>query len=333
MTIPAVVTAGDQRAAKAVYGESKVFLEIAGRPLVAHVVLTLQRVPEVSEVWVVGDAERLREIFDRTEIRSQITKPLHILEQFRNLYENAWESYRRALPGAGPEGRDPVGDDLDQRILYVSGDLPFATPQEISDTIRIGLELDCDYALGLVTEESMRDFEPNARGEPGIHMACFNLREGRVRQSNLHMVKPARILNRVYIEKMYEARHQREVWDIVKLAWTLMTLEEGGPTILYYYALMHLAGLADRWGLRRTADRMRRWIPSARIETGCSSLLGTSFRFAITEVGGCAIDIDLEADYDTAVARFDEWTASQAARAARRAASRALSPPHLEESA
>ena len=50
--------AGDRGAAKAVRGENKVFLEVGGLPLVAHVVLALQDVPEVSAVWVVGDAER-----------------------------------------------------------------------------------------------------------------------------------------------------------------------------------------------------------------------------------------------------------------------------------
>ena len=44
MDIPAVVTAGDRGAAKAVRGENKVFLEVGGLPLVAHVVLALQDV-------------------------------------------------------------------------------------------------------------------------------------------------------------------------------------------------------------------------------------------------------------------------------------------------
>ena len=87
MGLPAIVTAGDRRAAKAVYGESKVFLEVAGEPLVARVVDVLQSVPEVSEVWVVGNAERLDVVFD-SERRARLTKPLHILEQYRNLFEN-----------------------------------------------------------------------------------------------------------------------------------------------------------------------------------------------------------------------------------------------------
>ena len=42
-------------------------------------------------------------------------------------------------------------------------------------------------------------------------MAYFNLREGRFRQSNLHLVKPAKLGNRHYIEDMYEHRYQRQL--------------------------------------------------------------------------------------------------------------------------
>jgi len=316
--IPAVVTAGDRRAAKAVYGESKVYLELGGLPLVAHVVLALQQVPEVSEVWVVGDAKRLEGVFEGRELRARVVKPLHIVPQFRNLYENAWETFRRLLPGAGPEGRDPVSEaDLDQRVLYLPGDLPFATPQEISAFIRQGLANGCVYSVGLATDESLQEFYPTEDGRPGIRMAYFNFREGRIRQNNLHLVQPARLLNRGYIEKMYEARHQREMWDIVKLAWELLWLEQGGFTVLYYFLLLHIAGVADRWGLPGLADVIRKWIPQARIEKGCSLLLAGSFKMEVCEAGGCAIDIDQEEDLDIARVRFDEWKKAQAARAER----------------
>ena len=59
-SVPAIVMAGDRGAARAVHGQSKVYLEVAEQPLVAHVVAILQRVPQVSSVWVVGDALRLR---------------------------------------------------------------------------------------------------------------------------------------------------------------------------------------------------------------------------------------------------------------------------------
>ncbi len=311
------MTAGDRRAAKAVYGESKVYLEIGGRPLVAHVVAALQRVPEVSEVWVVGDRDRLEAIFASDELRRELCKPLQLVPQFRNLYENIWETYRRLLPGAPPGGRDPGPEDEDFQVLFLSGDLPFATPEEISAFIRAGMHSQLSYALGLVEEEAMEGFYPVAPGGPGIRMAYFNLREGRFRQSNLHLVRPARIINRRYVEEMYENRYQREFGNILKLAWALLREERGGPTVLYYYALMHVAALADRWGLRRVADRLRSWIPMPRIEAGCSSLLRASFGFVATRVGGCALDIDNEHDYDAARARYQEWIAAQRERVAK----------------
>jgi GTP:adenosylcobinamide-phosphate guanylyltransferase len=326
MKIPAVVTAGDRGAARAVYGESKAYLEIAGRPLLAHVVSTLQHVPEVSEIWIVGDPQRLASLLGAEPLRSALRKPIHVVPQRNNLYENAWGAYRCLLPGAGEAGRDPEPADLDVQALYISADLPFATPQEISAFVNQAAQLDCSYALGLVTEESMADFLPSAPGEPGIRMASFNLREGRFRQSNLHLVKPARILNRHYVEEMYRNRFQRELGSIVAMAWRLLTSERGGFGLLYYYFLMHCAGVVDRRGHRRLADLLRRFIPIARIEAGCSHLLRASFRFVVTEAGGAAIDIDNERDYDAAKLRHAEWSKLQAGRAEQRYGAPALGP-------
>jgi hypothetical protein len=314
MSVSAVVAAGDRRAAKAVYGESKPYLILAGEPLVAHVVAMLQCVPEVDEVWVVGNAERLEAVLGTPAFRERLIKPLHVVPQFRNLYENAWETYRRLLPGAGPDGRDPGPEDADRPVLFLSADLPFATPHEVSAFVRQSLELGCDYGLGLTTEESMRDFYPESAGAPGIHMAYFNLREGRFRQTNLHLVKPARLRNRHYIEDMYEHRYQKQIGEMIKLGWTLLRAEGGGLAVIYYYALMHLAGVADRRGWRRIADFLRYRIPMPRIEKGCSALLGTDFRFVVTEGGGAAVDIDNEPDFDAAQQLFERWRARQLAR-------------------
>jgi GTP:adenosylcobinamide-phosphate guanylyltransferase len=313
--IPAIITAGDGRAAKSVYGQSKVYLEVGGLPLVARVARVLQRVPEVSEVWVVGDAERLEAVFSAQGLRSELTKPLHIVPQFRNLYENAWETFKLTLPGAGPEGREPEGADLDWQVLMLSADLPFATPQEISEFIRRGREMGCDYVAGAVTEASLRAFLPKHRGDVGIEVALFNLREERLRQSNLHLTRPARIGMRHLIEDMYEHRHQREFWNMLVIAWRIVILTRGGLVVAFFYSLMHLAGLADRWGLRAVADWLRLPVSLKRTEDIVGRLLQTSFRFALTEVGGCAIDVDNEPEYDAVVARFEEWSTAQAARA------------------
>jgi hypothetical protein len=315
VSVPAIVTAGDGRAAKAVYGESKVFLEVAGRPMVAQIVATLQAVPEVSEVWVVGNRARLEAVFADERLRAEIVKPLRIVEQRRNLLENCWETYRCILSGDPDRGRDPVGDEVDRFVLYLSGDLPFATAQEISAFVRQGLALpDCDYALGLVPEESLRSFLP-VPGKPGIEVAYFNLREGRLRQSNLHLARPARLGNRHRIDEMYEHRHQKEFWNMAVLAWKLFFSRAAGPWIVLLYLVMHLAGLADRWGLRVLADRMRGFVTIERNEAVVSRVLDTRFRFVITQAGGCAIDVDTDEEYDIVRARYDEWMRDQQRRA------------------
>ena len=107
MGIPAVVTAGDSRAAKAVYGESKVYLEVHGLPLVAHVVCTLQDCPEIDAVWVVGDTERLEAALGTPALREGLRKPLYIVPQQRDLISNCWETYRRILSDDPLAGRDP----------------------------------------------------------------------------------------------------------------------------------------------------------------------------------------------------------------------------------
>ena len=119
MTIPAIVAAGDLRAAKAIHGESKAYLEVDSRPLVLHAVRLLQGVPEVSEVWVVGNTERLEEVCDAGG-RASRAKPLHVVPQFRNLFENGWETYRRRLSDAPPDGRDPRPEERGAPVLLFS---------------------------------------------------------------------------------------------------------------------------------------------------------------------------------------------------------------------
>lgn len=316
MGVPAVVAAGDRHAAKRINGESKPYLLIEDRSLVAHVVAALQSVPEVTEVWVVGDTERLEGALQPEALGCELRKPLHIVAQFRNLYENAWETYRRLLPNAPIEGRDPESEtDRDQAVLYLSADIPFATPEEISAFVREATATGGDYAVGLCTEESIQGFHPVASGVVGIRVATFNLREGRFRQSNLHWVRPARLRKRHYIEDMYEQRHQRRVGPILRLAWQLLWADGGGAAVLYYYALMHAASWSDRKGFGRLSDWLRRRIPRARIEKGCGKLIGADFRLVVTEIGGCAVDIDTPQEYDAARARFGEWKQMQAERA------------------
>lgn len=315
-TVPAVVTAGDSRAAKAIHGESKVFLEVDGLALVAHVVLVLQQVPEVDSVWVVGNRARLAEVLGDARVQARLTKPLHLIEQRESLLQNAWEGYRCTLSGDPEHGRDPVSEaDLDSEILYLSGDLPFATPQEMSAFIQMCRANGAEYTCGLTTEEALAPFRHDRVGGDGIEVAYFNLRDGRFRQNNLHYARPARIGVLQAIEEMYEHRHQQRFINMLGFAWTVLTAKGGGARVVFYYSIMHLSGWLDRKGLRRLADLLR--IPTLRMnESAVSAMMQTHFRFAMTAVGGCGIDIDTEEEYAASQAHFERWRSEQAALAA-----------------
>jgi len=308
--VPAIVVAGEGRAAKAVYGQPKVYLEVGGRALVARVVAVLQRVPEVSEVWVVGNAAHLETVLGESSLQAELRKPVVVVQEFRNLLENGWQTYRRLLSGAGPQGRDPDPADDALPVLYLSGDLPFATPQEISCFVRRSLEGEWDYSLGLCTAESLRPFAAEA-GQAGMDMAVFNVAGGRFRQSNLHLIRPGRIGNRQVVEEMYEHRYQKQFGNVIALAWRLLRRKGGGLWVMLNYAVMVLAGWADRHGLRRLRDLLRGLVPFSRLEKAISRLMGARYRFVVTELGGCAADVDSEADFDVCRLRFDAWTEQQ----------------------
>jgi hypothetical protein len=123
--------------------------------------------------------------------------------------------------------------------------------------------------------------------------------------------------NRHYIEEMYEHRYQKQVGNIISLAWRILRAERGGLRILGYYVMLHAAGVADRRGWARLADLLRRRIRTSRIEKAVGGLLRTDFRFVTTEVGGSAIDIDNEEHYEIARQRYEDWRREQEQRAER----------------
>jgi GTP:adenosylcobinamide-phosphate guanylyltransferase len=316
--IPAIVTAGDSRAAKAVYGKSKVYLEVAGLPLVAHVVRTLQDCPEIDSVWVVGDLGRLETVMQAQAVQQSLRKPLYIVAQQRDLLSNCWETYRRILASDTQQGRDPDSDDLDREVLYLSGDLPLATPQEISAFVQQAQARDADYVLGLCSAESLEVFRSTGCEEAaGISVAYFNTLDGRFRQSNLHYARPGRIGRRDHIEEMYEFRHQRRFWNMFTLALRLLFSRFGGLKIALLFGIMHLAGVADRYGFGWLARLLARFVSLDINRVTISKLLDTRFAFAITEGGGCALDVDTEQEYDTICARYDEWLRLQRERVGR----------------
>lgn len=310
--------AGDRGASRAVRGVSKPFLQVGGKPMVIHVLEALLYTPEVSEVFVVGDPERLDQAFAEfgaAQLTTQSGKPVHIVPQRRSLYENVWHAFLRALPT--PQ-RDSAGEiaapDLNHAILVVPCDIPLVVPEELSEFLGQAFAVDADYVVGLTPAEAITQFG-SVDGSEGIEMACFNLAEGRYRQSNLHYVRPLRLENRHYIQDVYESRYQKEWGNTAKLALKIFIHEFRNLKVLFFYALMLLAGWLDRRGRGRMAAYVRRYVSLGRAERCLSDLIRGRLVTVVTALGGAAIDVDNEADLAVLEKRLEEWKALQIRRA------------------
>jgi hypothetical protein len=277
----------------------------------------------------VGNATRLEKVITDHGIlllAASRSRPVHIVPQRDSLYENIWHTFLRTLPEHGPHE--------DHAVFIVPADIPLVVPEEISEFLRRAVSLEADYALGITPQSALLPYEPRD-GQPGIRMACFNMREGRFRQNNLHYVRPLRFGNRKYIQDVYENRYQKEIGNTVRLGWRILRREYRHLWVLFYYALMHVAAMLDWKGYRGAADRVRSWIPMARVERGISGLLQTRFRTQITALGGAALDVDNDHDLDVVDKMLFPWKERQArlARLESADAAQSLEQPRRDASA
>lgn len=307
MRIQAILVAGDRGASRAVRGRSKAFVEVAGKPMVVHVLEALLHTPEVSEVYAVGNAARLERSFAEwgcLGLAAAAGRPVHVVPQRETLYANVWYTFLRTLrPGARP--------DTNHAVLVVPSDIPLVVPEEISTFVARAEASGGDYVVGLSPEAALAPFAPRD-GAPGVEVAYFNLREGRFRQNNLHFVRALRFGNRHYVEDMYENRYQKELASQVTLALRVIRKEWRNLWVLRVYFLIHLAGVLHRRGWTGLADRVRAWLPLATVERASSALLRTRFKAVTTELGGAAIDVDNEADLEVVEKMLERWKAMQA---------------------
>src|SRR5262245_49270881 len=305
MPTQAILVAGDRGASRPVRGTSKAFVELAGRPMVVHVLEALLHTDEVSEVYLVGDPARLsRAITEHgcLALAAARGRPIHIVPQRDTLYANVWYTFLRTLP--------PGRADEKHAVLVVPADIPLVIPEEIATFVERAAKTGGDYVVGLSPESALAPFGPRD-GAPGVEMAYFNLREGRFRQNNLHWVRPLRMGNRSYVDEMYENRYQKELGSQIALAWRVLRKEWRNLWVLGCYFMIHIAGVLHRRGYVALSDRVRALVPLAAIERASSALLKTRFRTVTTELGGAAIDVDNDVDLEIVEKMLEPWKALQ----------------------
>ena len=302
--IQAVLLAGDRGYSRSVKGRSKAFVEVRGKPMLVHVLETLLHTPEVNEVFIVADAIRLEKAladFGCLELAAAVSCPVHIVPQRESLLENVWHAFLRTLPPR---------EDPDHAVLVVPSDIPLVVPEELSAFLSLARVADADHVVGLTPESALDLFEPTD-DTPGVHMACFNLAEGRFRQNNLNWVRPLRMGHRQYIQDMYENRYQKELGPMLRLAARIVRQEWRNVWVLFPYLLMHIAGVLDRRGHRAMSDRVRRFVSLRTVERGIGAMLRTRFATVETAFGGAALDVDNDEDLEVVDKMIEPWKAMQ----------------------
>jgi hypothetical protein len=231
--------------------EKKAFLSVAGLPVIHHVLRAVERAHYTARIFVVGDKARLEKILAIPGMPFQGTRPLVLLEQNNTLHDNVWNTFLHTLPDYSP-GMDwrvyTKTAAVDKAVLVMPGDIPLATPFEIDEFVD-GCDLSrYDYCLGLTAESTLRAYYPQD-GRPGIQMAYYVLRDLHIRHNNLHLVKPLRLGNRHYIQKMYDSRYQREWHNILKLYWELWCAKDASVRMAWSVVCLHIARLLTgcRW--------------------------------------------------------------------------------------
>ena len=98
---------------------------------------------------------------------------------------------------------------------------------------------------------------------------------------------------------------------MLRLGWRILRREYRNMWVLFFYGLMHLAGVLDRRGLRRAADRVRSWVSLRTVERGIGALLRTRFASVVTAHGGAALDVDNAEDLAVIEKNLERWKALQ----------------------
>ncbi len=303
-----IVPAGDKGASRLIDGMNKALLLIEGVPVINHVLSALENVKGIEKIYVVGPKEAIEEAIGAPNNPFKAKRPLEVFEQRDNLIENIWSTFLKTFP----EGMDRPSEELigtpfeDKPVLIVPSDIPLATSFEIEEFVDQCDPEHFDYIIGITPEKTLKAYYPRKRRK-GIRLMYYHFRGDSVRQNNLHMVKPLRIVNRFYIQKMYDYRHQKEWINITRLGWEIFRTEEDTWRITGHFLLLHLANFFYRMRLFKL-HRLTRWfIVQQNLERSLSTLLKARFTSAITNYGGAALDIDTPEHYAIVKENFRRW--------------------------
>jgi len=299
-----IILLGDTGASRQVYGTNKALLKINGIPSFIYVLKALGKAEKVDRICLIGPKEKITQAIENHSHLPDDKKEIIVLEQGSTLFSNAWKSFLYLYPEA-KESTSITSSQSEKAVLYIPGDVPLTTPFEI-DTFLNLCEVDIyDYFQGFTPAESLYYFYPQ-KGKLGITSNYFYAREGKYRHNNLHLVKPLKVANREYIQKVYDFRYQRDFSNIAKLAIEFIKAHVGLQGF-WCYGLLHWHQLLSRMHLSPLTVPTRKLLPLSLVERCVSSILGTRFTTVTSPLAGTVLDIDNENDFQAMCEMFVDW--------------------------
>jgi len=278
--------------------ENKAFLTIGERTILDIMLAELAQVEAISRFVVVGPYETLARHWPEAR-RQGFAKPLLFVRQTKDLMSNALAAFAAADSGPG------------DFALVLPCDIPLITVEETAQFLERTDMTRCDYAAGLTTAEALSRFYP-CGGKPGVRLSYFHLRGLSYRVNNMHLVRPQAIQRMEYIRRTYAIRYQKQAGNVLRMAGHLLLAAARAPGALLFYVWGQTARALWRIGLGGLSRRVvEPFLTLATTERHISKILGTRFKLTVTDLGGAAIDVDHEQDYEAILARFEEWMAMQ----------------------
>lgn len=305
---PVIMAAGDKGRARPVLGVNKGLLDVAGAPVFTYVLASLEESQWVDRIYIVGPKEKFLEALERPNIPFRGTKQVEVLPQGETLYQNIWKALEKLL-----EDQVNVKGSIDPEsivTMIVPCDIPLLVAEEVDEFLQRSDMSKYDYIVGISSSETLSRYYPQ-KHRRGIRLMCFHVREGSYRQNNLHLVRPLKVGNRHYIQKIYDYRLQREWGSIARLLWEIFKAEEATLATATWYMLLHLAAMLHRVP-NIQLYRLPAWcMPKERLERSVSRLLRTRFSTVETHLGGAALDIDTPEHYGIIQENFEAWIRMQ----------------------
>ncbi len=273
--------------------DNKAFLKVKDVSILHLIMRQLQRVPAISCIHIIGPKEKL-EAHIKDMSYPENGKPYVCYQETTDISSNIMKVH------------ELLGSEPDRLFLVMPSDVPLITAGEINQFLDRCDTDKYDFQTGMTTDGALKRFEP-VGDKPGVKMAMFTFRGVSLRINNLHLVRPGRTKRVGYVRKVYSLRYQKQWTNVLGVVGLLVLLVLRIPIGIPYYFFIQGSRICEEKGW----PRMAKWFSNRiKISTGeriIASGLGTRFRIVTTDLGGSAIDVDNEDDYQAIVARFDEW--------------------------